>query len=208
MKLYYSPGTCSLSPHIILREGQFDFDLVRVDLGQHKTESGEDFKQISPTGMVPLLELDDGTHISEGAVIVQYLADQKPAAKLAPKQGSMDHYKMLSWLNWTASELHKAHLPLFASDMFGGEAAKQGAIKNLKTKYDLVNKHIGENQYLLGDQFCVADAYLFTILSWHKSADLDLADWANLNSFYKKMQQREAVQQALNHEETQKRKVA
>ena len=197
MKLYYSPGACSLSPHIVLNEAGLAFDAETVDLGAKKTKSGADYKAINPKGAVPALQLDNGQVLTEGSAIVQYLADQKPATKLAPAAGTMERYRLQEWLNYIASEVHKGFSPLFnpkATDEW-----KQVVKDNLGAKFDYLSKQLQGKDYLMG-AFSVADAYLFTILGWSKSMNIDLAKWPVLASYMERVGARPAVKAALEAE--------
>jgi glutathione S-transferase len=197
MKLYYSPGACSLSPHIVLNEAGLAFDAETVDLGAKKTKSGADYKAINPKGAVPALQLDNGQVLTEGSAIVQYLADQKPATKLAPAAGTMERYRLQEWLNYIASEVHKGFSPLFnpkATDEW-----KQVVKDNLGAKFDYLSKQLQGKDYLMG-AFSVADAYLFTILSWSKNMNIDLAKWPVLAQYMERVGARPAVKASLEAE--------
>lgn len=197
MKLYYSPGACSLSPHIVLREAGLAFDAEAVDLGAKKTKSGADYKAINPKGAVPALQLDNGQVLTEGSAIVQYIADQKPATKLAPAAGTLGRYRLQEWLNYIASEIHKGFSPLFnpkATDEW-----KQVVKDNLAAKFDYLSKQLQGKDYLMG-AFSVADAYLFTILGWSKHLNIDLAKWPVLSQYVERVGARPAVKAALEAE--------
>jgi glutathione S-transferase len=197
MKLYYSPGACSLSPHIVLNEAGLAFDAETVDLGAKKTKSGADYKAINPKGAVPALQLDNGQVLTEGSAIVQYLADQKPATKLAPAAGTMERYRLQEWLNYIASEVHKGFSPLFnpkATDEW-----KQVVKDNLGAKFDYLSKQLQGKDYLMG-AFSVADAYLFTILGWSKNMNIDLAKWPVLAQYVERVGARPAVKATLEAE--------
>jgi glutathione S-transferase len=193
MKLYFSPGACSLHPHIALREIGATFDLVRVDLRAHKTHDGKDYYAINPKGYVPALELDDGSILTEGAVIDQYVADRKPETKLLPPPGSFARYRVQEWLNFISAEIHKAFGPLFG----GSDEAKEQARAKIAKRFDLVAKELDSRAYLVGDTFTVADAYLFNMLTWTQFTGIDLAKWPTLQAFFSRVQQRPAVQAAL-----------
>ena len=179
MKLYYAPGTCSLSPHIVAREAGLPLTLVRVDNKNKKTDSGEDYRAIQPKGYVPLLELDNGARLSEGPAIVQYLADLAPAARLAPANGTFERYQLQEWLNFITSEVHKQFSPLFDATM--PEEAKEKFRNKLATRFDWIVEQLQDRDYLMGS-FTVADAYLFVVLRWTKFTGPDLAHWSALQA--------------------------
>src|SRR5499426_375484 len=164
MKLYFAPGACSLSPHIVLREAGQNPDLVQVDLREKKTKDGGDFNKVNPKGQVPVLETDDGIVLTEGPVIVQYVADKAPNSKLAPPAGSKERYQVQEWLNFITSELHKNFGPIFRPTT--PDAYKTISKENLGKRFDWLDKQLVSKQYLMGDEFTVADAYLFTVLRW------------------------------------------
>jgi glutathione S-transferase len=198
MKLYYMPGACSLSPHIVLNEAGLAFDKVKVD-GKTKTMDGAgDYRSVHPLGYVPLLELDDGTRIAEGPAIVQYIADKVPAKKLAPASGTMERTKLQSWLNLISSELHKGFSPLFNPTM--PEEAKQFFRERLGSRFAHLDKHLASNDYLMGKDFSVADAYLFVVSNWASRVNVDLAPYANLLAYRKRVGARPAVQEAMKAE--------
>ncbi len=194
MKLYFSPGACSLSPHIALREAGLPFDLERVSLKEKKTQGGEDFLAINPKGAVPTLRLDGGEILTEGAAIVQYIADQKPESNLAPKAGTLERYRLAEWLNYIATELHKGFSPIFKGD----DAAKAAAKAAFIPKLEYVGRQLAGKPFLLGDQFTVADTYLFTILTWAKHKDVPMP--ANLSAYYERIHGRPSVKAALEAE--------
>ena len=198
MKLYYAPGACSLSPHIVLREIGADFTLDKVDLKARKTESGADFLAINPNGYVPALQLDDGSVLTEGPAIVQYLADRKPAAKLAPANGSAERYQLQSMLNFISTELHKQFSPLF--DPATPEEARKAQVERIAKRLGFVEKRLEGRPYLSGDQFTVADAYLFTIVNWASFVKMDLSPWPNVKAYRKRIAERPATQAALKAE--------
>ncbi len=198
MKLYYSPGTCSLSPHIILEEGQFTFELEKVDIRAKKTETGQDFTKINPKGYVPALVLDDGTILTEGPAIVQYLADQKPELKLVPPNGTLERYQLQSWLNFISTELHKNFSPLFNKQ--ASEDHKQMALDNLNKRFEWVASELADRLFLTGNDFTVADAYLFVVLRWSTLVSLDLSKWPALMSFLECVAARPAVAKAIKAE--------
>lgn len=198
MKLYYAPGACSLSPHIVLREAGLDFTLERVDTKTHKTAAGQDFYAINPKGYVPVLELGDGQRLTEGPAIVQYLADQKPAAQLAPANGSFERYRLQEMLNFISTEIHKQFSPLFNPATL--DEARKSQIERLGQRFDLVVQYLGGKPYLFGDTFSVADAYLFTVVNWSKFVKLDLSRWPTLLAYLKRVAARPSVQAALKAE--------
>lgn len=198
MKLYYSPGACSLSPHIVACEAELPLELIKVDLGSKQTETGEDFWRINPNGYVPVLLLDDGNKLSECPVILQYLADLAPDKKLAPENGAFDRYLLQQWLNFISSEIHKNFSPLF--DPNAHEAVKEAAVARLTTRLESVADHLAGQPYLLGKEYSVADVYLFVALSWGRYVDLDIAKWPALARFVEKISARPAVQKALQEE--------
>jgi glutathione S-transferase len=196
VKLYFKPGACSLSPHIVLRELGLPFELERVDTKAQKTASGANFTAINPKKYVPTLQLDDGQVLTEGAAIVQYLADRKPDAMLAPPWGSMDRYHLQEWLNYVASELHKSFSPLFRAP----EEQRPALREAFAPKFDFLAAHLGKNQFLMGERFTVADAYLFTVLNWTGRVGIDLGRWPALQSFVQRVSARPAVRAALEAE--------
>jgi glutathione S-transferase len=195
MKLFYSPGACSLSPHIVLREAGVDVALERVDLKSKTTERGTDFTTINPKGQVPTLQLDSGEILTEGPVIVQYIAELNPAACLTGAPGSMTRWRVLEWLNHITSELHKGFSPLFRPNT--PDAYKEIARANLAAKFDALEKHMAGRDYLTGDAFTAADAYLFTVMNWGKFTGIDIARWPTLAAYHARVAARPKVQQAL-----------
>jgi glutathione S-transferase len=194
MKLYYSPGACGLHPQIVLREAGLSFELVRVDLRAHKTADGHDFYTINPKGYVPVLELDDGSRLTEGAVIDQYVADQNPAAKLIPPAGTMDRYRAQEWLHFIGTEIHKSFSPLFGN---GSDDVKAPARERIARRFELINRVLAGQPYLLGETFGVADAYLFNMLRWTDVVHFDLAPWPALKAYYARVGERPAVKSAV-----------
>jgi len=195
MKLYFRPGACSLSPHIVLRELGLPFTLDLVDRQTRKSAAGVDFNQVNPKGYVPAIELDDGQVLTEGAAIVQYLADQKPEAKLIGRPGTLERARAVEWLTYVSSELHKSFGPLFGPKT--PEEYKAILREALATKYKWVDSALAGKEYLVGDDLTVADAYLYTILRWSKSANLDVATFPNLKAYYDRVEARPAVAAAL-----------
>jgi glutathione S-transferase len=201
MKLYYFPGACSLSPHIVLREGGFAFELERVDPRTHTVKAtGADFHSVNPKGYVPALVLDDGQLLTEGPAIVQYLADQKPEAGLAPKNGTMERVRLQERLNFIATELHKGFSPLFNPK--ASEEWKTIVRENLSKRYAYVAEKLTASgqPYLMGERFTVADAYLFTVSAWSKYTGLDLSPWPVLTQYLERVGARPAVHAALEAE--------
>ena len=198
MKLYYSPAACSLSPHIVAREAGIPIELVKVDLKAHTLADGTDYTTVTPKGSVPLLELDDGERLSEGPAIVQYLADRNPAAGLAPAAGTMARYRLQEWLNFITSELHKQYSPLFDTAV---PAEYRDAVRSrLAKRFDWLSTRLAQQDYLTGAQFSVADAYLFTVLSWNRWVGLDAARWPVLEAYVARVAARPKVQEALKAE--------
>lgn len=198
MKLYYSPAACSLSPHIVAREAGIPIELVKVDLKAHTLADGTDYTTVNPKGSVPLLELDDGERLSEGPAIVQYLADRNPAAGLAPAAGTMARYRLQEWLNFITSELHKQYSPLFDTAV---PAEYRDAVRSrLAKRFDWLSTRLAQQDYLTGAQFSVADAYLFTVLSWNRWVGLDTARWPVLEAYVARVAARPKVQEALKAE--------
>jgi glutathione S-transferase len=198
MKLYYSPAACSLSPHIALHEAGLKFDAVLASTKSHKLLDGTDYYTINPLGYVPLLELDDGTRLTEGPAIVQYIADQVPEKQLAPPNGIMARYKFQSYLNFITSELHKGIGGLFNSAM--PEDFKEATKQKLAGRLAWIDGELKGKQYLMGDQFTVADGYLFNVTNWAGIVKLDLSPYANLNAFRERVAARPAVQAAMKAE--------
>ena len=198
MKLYYSPGACSLAPHIVLRELGLPFEAVQVDLKTHKLADGTDYYQINPKGYVPALQLDDGSLFTEGAAILQYLADRKPEAGLLATPGGMERYRTIEWLTFISSELHKGFGVLWHPPV--AEADKQYGLDRLKTRFELLDQHLAKNEYLMGKKFSVADAYAYTIISWSYYHKLDLNAYKHLQAYMRHIAERPSVR-ATAHEE-------
>ncbi len=198
MKLYYSPGACSLSPHIALHEAGLNFQALAAPTKTHQLDDGTDYYTINPLGYVPLLELDDGTRLREGPAIVQYIADQVPAKKLAPANGSVARYQMQSWLNFIGTELHKSFGPLFSPAT--PEDAKKAAKEKIAGRLQWVEGELAGRQYLMGDDFTVADGYLFTVTNWAPRVGVDLSPYANLNAYRARVGARPAVVAAMTAE--------
>jgi glutathione S-transferase len=198
MKLYYSPGACSLSPHIVAHELGIKLDLEKVDVRTKQTEHGADFFAINPKGYVPTLRLDNNEVLTEGPAIVQYLADLKPELQLAPINGTLARYRLQEILGYINSELHKTYSPLF-NPATTAETRKERE-DYLRKRYALIEQTLSKQPYLLGEQFSVADAYLFTVTSWSNFLKLDLSEFPNLLAFQKRVAARPAVQAALKGE--------
>jgi glutathione S-transferase len=198
MKLYYAPGACSLSPHIVARELGLPIQLQKVNTKDKSMEGGGDFWKVNPRGYVPVLELDNGEKLTEGPAIVQYLADQKPDAGLAPKNGTMERYRVQEWLNFLTSEVHKQFTPLFKPNT--PEEYKKIAKENLAGRFDWLDQQLAGKDYLTGKQFTVADAYAFVLLGWTKPMQIDLAKWPNLQAFHKRVAARPKVKEAMQAE--------
>jgi glutathione S-transferase len=193
--LYYAPGACSLSPNIVLREAGLEFDLRKVSTKTKEIEGGGDFRTVNPLGYVPALKLPDGSVMTEGPVIVQYIADQVPEKLLAPANGTPGRYQLQSLLNFIGTELHKSFSPLFNPAM--GEDAKAIFRGRIGDRFKWVNQQLENKDWLLGSQFSVADAYLFTVSNWAKPMGISLDGLDNLLAFRKRMSERPAVQAAL-----------
>ena len=198
MKLYYSPGACSLSPHIVATEAGLPVELEKVNLAEHKTETGQDYMKINPKGYVPALRLDDGSVLTEGPAIVQYLADQNPASGLAPKAGTIERYRLQEWLNFISTELHKQFSPLFDAACEGSLRARQ--VEKIGGRFDWVTRQLGSREYLMGSTFTVADAYFYTMLTWCRPVGIDMAKWPLLTAYKARVEQRPQVREALRAE--------
>ncbi|MDB5956288.1 glutathione transferase GstA [Ramlibacter sp.] len=198
MKLYYSPGACSLSPHIVLHEAGLAFELVMAPTKTHKLQDGTDYYTINPLGYVPMLELDDGTRLREGPAIVQYVADQVPAKNLAPANGTLPRYRLQEWLTLIGTEIHKSFSPLFMPNM--PEEAKQIYRDRLANRFEFVNRELAAKDYVMGEHFTVADAYLYTVTRWTKPMQIDISRYPNLVAHNARVEARPAVQMALQHE--------
>ncbi len=197
MKLYYSPGACSQAPHIVLHELGLPFEAVKVDLATHKLPDGSDYYAVNPKGYVPLFVLDDGTTLTEAQVILQYLADRKPGT-LAPEFGTLERWKLMEWLGFIATEVHKGFGPLWNPQMPAG--SREPTVEALGRRFTLLAETLGEQPFLTGQEFTIADAYLFVILNWTKVHKVDLAPWPALGEFQARVAARPAVQQTLKDE--------
>jgi glutathione S-transferase len=198
MKLYFSPGACSLSPHIALHEAGLEFTTERVDLRSKQTASGTDYRSVNPKGSVPALQLKDGSVLTEGPAIVQYVADQAPDTKLAPAAGTLERYRLMEWLNYISSEVHKSFSPLFKPD--SSDEMKAAARTVLAQRMEYLARMLEGRDYLMGSQFSVADGYLFTVLSWAAHVQLDLSGHPVLPAYLARVGARPAVQKALRAE--------
>lgn len=198
MKLYYSPGACSLSPHIALHEAGLAYTPVLASTKSHKLQDGTDFYSINPLGYVPVLELDDGTRLREGPAIVQYIADQVPLKMLAPVNGSLQRYRLQEWLTFIGTEIHKGFSPLF--NPATPEDYKPMVREKLQQRLQWVDSQLADKQYIMGDQFTVADGYLFTVTNWTKPTHVDISGLANLAAYRERVGARPAVQAAMKAE--------
>lgn len=197
MKLFYGPASCSMASHITLYELGLPFEVERVDLREKKVASG-DFNTINPKGYVPALQLDGGEILTEGAAILQYLADQKPELKLAPAWGTIERYRLQEWLNYIATEVHKNFSPLWKKD--SSAEARQSAVDVLKKRFDFLSSAMAKAPFLMGQQFTVADAYLFTVLNWSHYVKLDLSPWPILQKYLTSLSTRPSVVSTLKAE--------
>ena len=198
MKLYYSPGACSLSPHIVLHEAGLAFTPVLASTKSHKLQDGTDFYSINPLGYVPVLELDDGTRLFEGPAIVQYLADQAPHKNLAPANGTLPRYRLQQWLNFIGTEIHKGFTPLFKPNT--PEEYKAIARQNLLGRLQWLDGELAGRDWLVGEHFSVADAYLFTVTNWAQHVGLDISGLQHLAAYRQRIAARPAVQAAMQAE--------
>lgn len=195
MKLYYAPGACSLSPHIVAREAGIPLELEKVDLGAKKTASGEDYRRVNPKGYVPALRLDDGSVLTEGPAIVQYLADRKPAAALAPHAGTIERYRLQEWLGFLNSEVHKTW-----GALYDPRAERGPVIERLQQRLSFLEGELKSRPYLLASGFSAADAYLFTLLNWAGFTQVDLSPYPALVKYAERIRARPKVQEALELE--------
>lgn len=202
MKLYFSPGACSLSPNIVAREAGLPIELVKVDLGTKKISVEGDFFAVNPKGYVPALELDDGSVLTEVPAVVQYLADRKPESGLVPAASTNERYRMQEMLGYISSEIHKAYSPLFNPATPAATVEERKA--HLRKRYKLIDERLASREYLFGDRFTAADAYLFTITNWAGFVKLDLSEYAHLAAFQKRVAARPAVQEAMRAEKQEK----
>jgi glutathione S-transferase len=198
MKLYYSPGACSLSPHIVLREAGLAFEPVLAPTKTHKLPDGGDYYQVNPLGYVPMLELDDGTRLREGPAIVQYIADQVPHKNLAPANGTLPRYRLQEWLHFIGMELHRSFSPLFNAAI--NDDVKQIYRDRLAKRYQWLDGQLKDKHYLTNDHFCVADAYFYAVTRWARQMAIDLAPYPNVRAVFERIEARPAVQEALKLE--------
>ena len=199
MKLFYSPSTSSLLPHIVLNESALAFEKIRVDEHTKVMENGGDYRTVNPLGYVPALQLDDGTVLTEAAAIAQYIADRVPAKKLAPPNGTLDRAKLQSWLNFISAEMQLGcFCPLFHPQI--PDSAKSIFHERLASRLTHVERHLAQNEYLMGDDFSVADVYLFVVSNWARSANVDLSPYPNLLRLRKRVRERPAVKMTMETE--------
>jgi glutathione S-transferase len=198
VKLYYRPAACSLAANIALREAGLKFELVKVDRRTRKAADGLDFDEVNPKGYVPALTLDNGEVLTENVAVLQYIADRSPATRLAPPAGTMERYRLMEWLSFINSEVHKAFSPLFRDD--ASEDVKQYTRKNLEVRLDYLNRVLDGRNFLMGEQFTVADAYLFAVASWGKHVNVDLGRWPALQRHVERVGQRPQAIEALKAE--------
>jgi glutathione S-transferase len=197
MKLYYSPGACSQAPHIALQELGLPFEKVKVDLVKHTLADGSDYRAVNPKGYVPFLVLDDGTTLSEANVVLQYIADQKPG-QLAPVFGTRERWKLMEWLAFIATEVHKGFGPLWNPK--SEAAVRERTVQALGNRFTLIAETLSKQPFLTGDKFTVADAYLFVVLNWSGHLKVDLSPWPALQQFQARVAARPAVQATLRAE--------
>ena len=198
MKLYYSAGACSLSPHIALEEAGLTYEAISAPTKTKELPDGSDYRKVNPLGYVPYLVLDDGTGLSEGPAIVQYIADQAPAKKLAPANGTLARYQLQSWLNFIGTELHKSFSPLFNPAM--PDEAKQLSKAKIAERLQFIDQQLAGKTWLMGDDFTVADGYLFTVTNWAQPMQIDLSPYQNLTAYRQRVAARPAVQAAMKAE--------
>ncbi len=195
MKLYYFPGACSIAPHIVAREAGIALDLEKVDLGSKRTATGEDYLAVNPKGYVPALRLDDGSVLTEVSALIQYLADRAPASGLIPAAGTLERYRILEWIGYISTEIHKGFGPLWNAKL--APEARAAAVTALSHRLDLVEKVLAGQPFLTGERFTVVDAYLFAVASWAPWVKLDMAPWPKLRDFVARVAARPKVQEAL-----------
>lgn len=198
MKLYYVPGTCSQAAHIALREAGLAFELDRMDPVTRRTAGGEDYLKVNPKGSVPALRLDSNEVLTEAAVILQYIADRKPESGLAPAAGTMERYRLMEWLNFISSDVHKQFSPFFNPKL--PEAWRENQLNVLTRRFAMLSERLKDRPYLMGERFTVADAYLFAVLGWTRKFQIDLTPWPALGEFLARVAARPAVAAALQEE--------
>lgn len=206
MKLYHAPGSCSQAIRIVLEEAGLEAEFIKVDARKHLLDDGSDYYEVNPLGYVPFLETDDGCRLREGPVIAQYLADQRPDLELTPARGTMDHYRLLEWLNFLTSEIHKGFIPLLYAVAAGKYV--DTARPKLESRFEWLDRQLAGKDYLMGDRFTIADAYLFALTGWGKAAwlksvynaDIDLTRHRHLQRWYERVRRRPAVQRVLGAE--------
>ncbi len=198
MKLYFAPGACSMATHIVLRETGHNFDLEKVNLATKKTESGEDFTNVNPKGYVPALRLDNGEILTEAAVTLQYVADQNPESGMVPQVGSMERYRLMELLNFISTEIHKSFGALFNPNIT--PAHKEHQLALIGKRCDVLSQQLEGKQYLTGDAFSVADAYLFTVLGWSNILGVDMTKWPTLTDYMGRIADRPTVKEAMKAE--------
>jgi glutathione S-transferase len=198
MKLYYSPGACSMAPHIVARETGHKIELEKVDIPAKKTAGGEDYWTINPKGYVPALKMDNGQVLTEVGVIIQFLADQKPESGLTAKMGTMERYRQMEAVNFAATEVHKQLGALFNPKMT--PEMKEVQLGTIERRFNALEKLLAGKQFITGDRFTVADAYLFTVLNWTKGLKIELDKWPNIKSFVARVAGRPAVQETMKAE--------
>lgn len=189
MKLYFSPGACGLASQMILREAGLKFDLVKVDLASKTYDDGKDFNAVNAKGYIPVLELDNGERLTEGAAILQWAADQAPDKNLIPKAGTMERYRAIEWLNYIATEVHKSFSPLFAA-MKAKEEIPERVVKTLLHRLSFADEQLNKTPYLMGDQFTVADAYLYNVTRWARVMKVDISEMKGLAAFMERVSER------------------
>lgn len=198
MKLYFKPGACSMAPHIALREAGYAFELEKVDLAKHQTAAGEDYLRINPKGYVPALQLDDGTVLTEAGVVLQYIADHHPDSGLAPRTGTLERYRLMEWLNFLSTEVHKPFGPFFNPK--ATQEVKDYNLRLLTRRLAYLETQIDGHDYLMGRQFTVADIYLFTLLNWCNLHKIDLAQWPSLKDYMGRIAARPSVRETMKAE--------
>jgi glutathione S-transferase len=198
MKLYYTPGVCSLAAHIALREAALDFTLEQVDPITKQTASGTNYLDVNPNGYVPALEIEPGLVLTEGPAIMQYIADRVPGSRLAPPAGTMERYRLMSWLNFITSEIHKSFTPLFKPNM--PAEAKTLIKEQLVARFNYIELHLSKNDYLLSEGFTIADAYLFVTTEWAGLVGVSLEPWQAIRAFRNRIRARPSVRAALQAE--------